>query len=55
MTQQVCMVTGAATGIGAATALRFASSGWAVAIGNFDDSTREAALAVEAQCRQLGA
>lgn len=55
MSQQVCMVTGAATGIGAATALRFASAGWAVAIGNFDDSTRDAALAVEAQCRQLGA
>lgn len=55
MTQQVCMVTGAATGIGAATALRFASAGWAVAIGNFDDSTRDSALAVEAQCRQLGA
>lgn len=55
MTQQVCMVTGAATGIGAATALRFASAGWAVALGNFDDTTREAALAVEAQCRQLGA
>jgi 3-oxoacyl-[acyl-carrier protein] reductase len=55
MTQQVCMVTGAATGIGAATALRFAGAGWAVAIGNFDDSTREAALAVEAQCKQLGA
>ncbi|HEY4296013.1 MAG TPA: SDR family oxidoreductase [Paraburkholderia sp.] len=55
MTQQVCMVTGAASGIGAATALRFASAGWAVAIGNFDDSTREAALAVEAKCRQLGA
>jgi 3-oxoacyl-[acyl-carrier protein] reductase len=55
MTQQVCMVTGAASGIGAATALRFASAGWTVAIGNFDDSTREAALAVEAKCRQLGA
>lgn len=55
MTQQVCMVTGAATGIGAATALRFASAGWAVALGNFDDSTRDAALAVEAQCRRLGA
>lgn len=55
MTQQVCMVTGAATGIGAATALRFAGAGWAVALGNFDDATRDAALAVEAQCRNLGA
>jgi len=55
MRQQVCMITGAATGIGAATALRFARAGWAVAIGNFDDSTREAALAVEDQCRGVGA
>jgi 3-oxoacyl-[acyl-carrier protein] reductase len=58
MTQQtrpVCMVTGAASGIGAATALRFARAGWAVAIGNFDDSTRSGAQAVEQQCRELGA
>lgn len=50
----VCMVTGAATGIGAATALRFARAGWAVAIGNFDDSTRPHADAVQRECRELG-
>lgn len=53
-TRPVCMVTGAASGIGAATALRFARAGWAVAIGNFDDTTRASADAVEAQCRALG-
>lgn len=53
-TRPVCMVTGAASGIGAATALRFARAGWAVAIGNFDDATRPGAEAVERQCRELG-
>ncbi|AKC71331.1 SDR family NAD(P)-dependent oxidoreductase [Pandoraea oxalativorans] len=55
MSFPVCLVTGAATGIGAATALRFAQDGWAVAINNFDDSTRAAAEAVAAQCREAGA
>jgi len=55
MSFPVCLVTGAATGIGAATALRFARDGWAVAINNFDDSTRDAAQAVAAQCREAGA
>jgi 3-oxoacyl-[acyl-carrier protein] reductase len=54
MTQRVCMVTGAASGIGAATALRFARDGWAVALGNFDAGTRSAAEAVAQQCRALG-
>ncbi|NML29999.1 SDR family NAD(P)-dependent oxidoreductase [Paraburkholderia antibiotica] len=54
-TSPVCMITGAATGIGAATALRFARAGWSVAIGNFDASTQESALAVETQCRASGA
>ncbi|VVE14566.1 oxidoreductase [Pandoraea morbifera] len=54
MSAPVCLVTGAATGIGAATALRFARDGWAVAINNFDDGTRAAAEAVAAQCRQAG-
>lgn len=49
------MITGAATGIGAATALRFARAGWSVAIGNYDASTRESAMAVEMQCRASGA
>ena len=53
--QSVCMITGAATGIGAACAQRFARAGWAVAIGNFDDGTRPAALATQAICRGDGA
>ncbi|WP_026285225.1 SDR family NAD(P)-dependent oxidoreductase [Thiomonas sp. FB-6] len=53
--QPVCMITGAATGIGAATALRFAQGGWSVAIGHFGADTREAALGVEARCREAGA
>ncbi len=55
MSAPVCLVTGAASGIGAATALRFAREGWAVAINNFDDGTRAAAEAVAAQCREAGA
>lgn len=53
--QPVCTITGAASGIGAATALRFAQGAWSVAIGHFGDDTREAALAVEARCREVGA
>ena len=53
--QPVCMITGAATGIGAATALRFAQGGWSVAIGHFGADTRAAALGVEARCREAGA
>lgn len=55
MTPPVCLITGAATGIGAATALRFARDGWAVAINNFNDGTRAAAQSVAAQCLDLGA
>ncbi|CAB5512437.1 3-oxoacyl-[acyl-carrier-protein] reductase FabG [Achromobacter anxifer] len=55
MSAPVCLVTGAASGIGAATALRFAREGWAVAINNFDDGTRAAAETVAAQCRDAGA
>ena len=55
MSVPVCLVTGAASGIGAATALRFAREGWAVAINNFDHGTRAAAEAVAAQCGDAGA
>ena len=48
------MITGAASGIGAATALRFARAGYVVAIGNFDASTRESAETVAAACRDAG-
>ena len=51
----VCVITGSASGIGAACALRFAQAGWSVAIGNFDDATRDAASSVEARCREAGA
>lgn len=49
----VCVVTGSSSGIGAATARRFAREGWAVVV-NF---SREAAPAeaVAGQCRALGA
>ncbi|WP_224100089.1 MULTISPECIES: SDR family NAD(P)-dependent oxidoreductase [Paraburkholderia] len=53
-TRPVCMITGAASGIGAATALRFARAGYVVAIGNFDASTRESAETVAAACRDAG-
>jgi 3-oxoacyl-[acyl-carrier protein] reductase len=58
MTQEsrpVCVVTGGATGIGAAVALRFARGGWAVAIGNFNESTQHSAEALQSECRDLGA
>ncbi|SSW62623.1 SDR family NAD(P)-dependent oxidoreductase [Achromobacter agilis] len=55
MKAPVCLVTGAATGIGAATALRFAREGWTVAINNFDHGTRAAAERVAAQCGDAGA
>lgn len=51
----VCLITGAASGIGAASALRFAQGGWSVAVGNFDDTTRGAAQGVVAACRDAGA
>ncbi|WP_028221091.1 SDR family NAD(P)-dependent oxidoreductase [Paraburkholderia oxyphila] len=51
----VCMITGAASGIGAACARRFARAGWAVAIGNFNYDTRAAALTVAAECCTDGA
>ena len=54
-TAPVCLITGASSGIGAASALRFARAGYAVALGNFDASTRAAAESVAAECRALGA
>ena len=45
----VCLITGAATGIGAACARTFASHGWDVGICSLDDDTRSAAEAVAAE------
>lgn len=55
MTKSVCLITGASSGIGAASALRFARAGYAVALGNFDATTRADADAVAVQCRDAGA
>jgi len=51
----VCLITGSATGIGAACARTFATHGWDVGICAFDDETHIAAEAVEADCRAAGA
>jgi 3-oxoacyl-[acyl-carrier protein] reductase len=50
---RVAIVTGAATGVGAATALRLARSGWSVVV-NYSRSVAEAESTV-AQCVELGA
>ena len=50
--QRVCIITGAASGIGAETARQLAAKGWRVVV-NFR-SSREAAEAVAAQCVKLG-
>jgi NAD(P)-dependent dehydrogenase (short-subunit alcohol dehydrogenase family) len=47
-TNPVCLVTGAASGIGAACVRRFAHAGWRVAINNFAADTRDAAQALAA-------
>ena len=51
----VCLITGAATGIGAACARTFASHGWDIGVCSLDDDTRPAADAVAAECTALGA
>ena len=38
-TAPVCLITGSATGIGAACARQFAARGWHVALSHLDDST----------------
>jgi len=51
--RKVCVVTGSSSGIGAATALRYAREGWNVVV-NYAHK-EEPAQAVAAQCRALGA
>jgi 3-oxoacyl-[acyl-carrier protein] reductase len=53
MTKPVAVVTGSSSGIGAASARKFAQNGWNVAI-NFSRD-EGAAQAVAEQCRELGA
>ena len=51
----VALITGAATGIGAACARLFAQHGWDVGVCTLDDDTAVAARAVVAECEALGA
>ena len=55
MSGPVCLITGSATGIGAACAQAFARQGWRVALNYLDELTRAEAEAVAAQCRAAGA
>ncbi len=49
-----CLVSGAATGIGAATAIEYAGYGWQVGVMNLGEATRADALAVVQRCRDAG-
>lgn len=51
----VCLITGSATGTGAACARKFASHGWDVALSHLDDATLAEARAVAAECETTGA
>lgn len=51
--RQVCLITGAATGIGAGCARTFARNGWDVGVCTLPDTTQQAE-AVAAACTQLG-
>jgi 3-oxoacyl-[acyl-carrier protein] reductase len=54
-TAPVALVTGSATGIGAACAREFARHGWSVGVCHLDDATRADAQAVAADCQAAGA
>lgn len=52
---RVCLITGAATGIGAACAREFAQQGWQLALSWLDDSTHVQILDVAAGCEARSA
>lgn len=54
-TARVCLITGSATGIGAACARQFAAQGWHLALSHLDDSTFAEASALADDCRARGA
>jgi len=51
---RVCLITGSATGIGAACARLFAAQGWHVGISHLGDATLDEAQAVLADCSAAG-
>ena len=52
--RRAILVTGAASGIGAATARRFIKEGWQVAINCIDQSQREVASAMASSASAAG-
>lgn len=53
-TRRVCLITGAATGIGAACAREFAAHGWDLALSWLDDANRVALVDVATECEAHG-